>query len=243
MVPCIFHKLEHLDRTSIWIPLRNLLAWVSIGQINWPIRPHKNPTWTAAPFLCQWWPDMTYCNNQIQFHSLWQVIFSIFAQRRNTFSKIKKYLIEDEIRIFYLNRFGEVIQPKKSSSPPWEISLNFRRTQPISSIKGRFIMQNAHIMLTLQTILLFNTFIGVMIEVLRYLKQLRAWKTQIYAHNPDKNADYGFRLVRAVLNWIMSYSHLVRPVRTRPPYSRTINRTNTLTFANLNFKIKNKLQG
>ena len=46
------------------------------------------------------------------------------------------------------------------------------------------------------------------------------------------------RVVLAVLNWIMSYSHLVRPVRTTPPYSRTINRTKTLTFALPNFENK-----
>ena len=46
------------------------------------------------------------------------------------------------------------------------------------------------------------------------------------------------RVVLAVLNWIMSYSHLVRPVRTTLPYSRTINRTKTLTFALPNFENK-----
>ena len=44
----------------------------------------------------------------------------------------------------------------------------------------------------------------------------------------------------AVPNWIMSYSHLVRPVRTTPPYSRTINRTKTLTFSCPNFANEKK---
>ena len=46
------------------------------------------------------------------------------------------------------------------------------------------------------------------------------------------------KVVQAVPNWIMSYSHLVRPVRTTPPYSRAINRTKTLTFAYPNFENK-----
>ena len=46
------------------------------------------------------------------------------------------------------------------------------------------------------------------------------------------------KVVQAVPNWIMSYSPLVRPVRTTPPYSRAINRTKTLTFADPNFENK-----
>ena len=149
MVPCIFRKLEHLDRTSTWILHHNLLPWVLIGQIvdqSDLIRTQPEQLLHFCPSDDPIWPTAKIKFNFILFGKLF---FSIFAQRRYNFWKNLKDLIEDEIWIFYLNRFRGVIQPKKSSSPPWEISLNFRRTRPISSIKGRFIMQNIHIADTL----------------------------------------------------------------------------------------------